>query len=96
MKLTFSPAALRDLRDIADWIAGDDADIAYRFASELETKARAILAMPLAFPFAPHSADFGIRKRSYGDYLILYRATSDRVRKLRIVNGKRDYAALFR
>jgi plasmid stabilization system protein ParE len=43
----------------------------------------------------PRLRRFGIRKRNHGDYLILYRVSPDRVRILRIVNGKRDYTALF-
>ena len=95
MKLIFSPAALRDLRDIADWIAGDNADIARRFAAELETKARGIVDMPFAFPLVQGFDDLGIRKRNHGQYLILYRVKPGQVRILRIVNGKRDYTALF-
>lgn len=96
MRLSLTPAARRDLREIADWVAADDSDAADRFVAVLAAKARAIADMPLAFPVVPQLRRFGIRKRNHGDYLILYRVDPDRMRILRIVNGKRDYAALFR
>ena len=95
MKFIVAPAAERDLREIADRIARDDPDIAARFVAQIEARARELIETPLAFPHVPHLRHLDVRKRGYGDYLILYRVNRGTLRILRIVHGRRDYAALF-
>jgi plasmid stabilization system protein ParE len=46
---------------------------------------------PIVFPFGK----VPVRKRVHRDYLIFYRVEVEAVQVIRIVNGSRDWVALF-
>jgi toxin ParE1/3/4 len=51
--------------------------------------------MPQAFPLLPEWEEQGIRRRSYGNYLIFYRIAGDVVEILHILHGARDYSGVL-
>lgn len=87
--MRFSPAAERDLEEIADFIAQDNPRRALSFVVELRQAASAIEDNPLAWP---ERADLlaGLRMRPFGRYLIFYRTGENGVRIERILHASRD------
>lgn len=95
MRVVISRDAERDLEQIADFIAEDNPLRAASFVVELNDKARDLGSFPERFPIAPQLEHLGIRRRSYGSYLIFYRIEPDRVVVLRYLHGARDYPGQF-
>ena len=50
---------------------------------------------PTACRFVEHRRSDGIRRKVYGNYLILYRVVSDAVEILHVLHGARDYAQIL-
>ena len=80
----------RDLHDIGDWVAQHDADAALRLTEALVEKAVGIADLPRGYAVVGRSGRSELRKRSYGDYVIIYRLGSE-VEVLRVVHVRRDY-----
>jgi plasmid stabilization system protein ParE len=95
MMLEFSSEAENDLEQIADYIAQDDPRRALSFVQELRSKCEALLVAPNSFAFVPRFKHHGIRRRVYGNYLILYRAESEKVVIIHILHGATDYGAIL-
>jgi toxin ParE1/3/4 len=94
MKVRYSAAALKDLRDIARFIAADSPEHARKFVARLERECAALGSAPLIFPRISRFADLGLRRKVYRDHLIFYQVT-DVVMIFRIIHGARDYDALL-
>ena len=88
-----SPAALRDLDDIADYIAKDNYPRALTFTDELYDACAKLLTNPMA-----HEArsDLGpdLRQKIYKSYLIIFRVGPKVIRVERIVHGARNLKTL--
>jgi plasmid stabilization system protein ParE len=95
VRVVFTGKAENGLRTIGDYIAQDSPRRAVSFMKELREAAMALGESPLAFPVAPGFETYGIRRRTYGNYLILYRVSAERVEILHILHGARDVQALF-
>ena len=95
MKARFSSEARNDLLDIAEYIALDSPRRARSYVGELRACAIDIARTPEAFPIADGQGHRGIRRRVFGNYIIFYRASGDRLGILRIVHGARDHSTLF-
>lgn len=95
MRVAFTTAAKSDLAGIARFIARQSPERARSFSRELRMKALALGDSPLAFPIMARFSHEGVRRRVFGDYLILYRVEADRVVVIHIVHGARDYEALL-
>jgi len=89
-----TPEASRDLEEIADFLAEDDAFAAARLVDAIEEKCRALAAMPgmgrARDEFAP-----GLRSSLSGRYLVFFRPVDDGIQVIRIVHGSRDLPKLF-
>lgn len=94
MKIRFTAPAEIDLETIGDWIAQDDPKRAATFVRELRKAAAGLARYPRRYPTLPDS-QAEVRKKSYRDYLILYRVSEREVQVLRIVHGARDWAEIF-
>lgn len=94
MPVIFSPAARRDLLDIAERIAVDNPVRAE--TEELRERCLDLASAPLAFQAIGRYRRRAIRRRPYGRYLIFYRASRDLVEIIRILHGARDYENLLR
>lgn len=96
MNVAWSPAALADLETIRDFIAADNRERAVSFVMEITAAGEAVADMPRAFGLVPRLEERGIRKRTFGRYLIFYRIKAESVQILHVVHGARDYIrALF-
>lgn len=84
-----SPAALRDLDEIADYIAKDNYPRALTFTDELYDACAGLSTNPMAHP---DRSDLGpdLRQKIYGNYLIIFRIGLKAIRVERIVHGARD------
>jgi toxin ParE1/3/4 len=89
VSLRISPAAERDLEEIADYIAQDNPRRALSFIAELRQTAADIKSNPLAWP---ERSDLlpGLRMRPFGQYLVFYRPDQNSVRIERILHASRD------
>lgn len=96
MKVIFSARARADLREIGHYIARDNKKRATSFVLELrKKKALALADSPYAFPLIPRHEHRGVRRRTHGNYLILYRVDDDRIAIIDILHAARDYEALL-
>jgi len=95
--LIVAPSALRDLRDLYDYIADDNLAAADRISEQL-WKAIWHLA---SFPGSGHTRTDLAGKRelrfwSAGRYLIVYRSRSTLVEIVAVLHGSRDIPAILR
>jgi toxin ParE1/3/4 len=84
-----------DLGEIADFIALDNAERAYRFEEELLQSAQKIGRAPLAYVERPELAP-GLRSCAHGAYVLFFTVDADGVRIERILHGARDVGPLLR
>lgn len=96
MKVVITGAAKADLIAIGDFIRSDNPERALRFVEALLDRCEALADRPRAYPLVPRYEPLGIRRAVYRGYLIFYRIHTDRIEIIRIVQGRRDYEALFR
>ncbi|WP_443747737.1 type II toxin-antitoxin system RelE/ParE family toxin [Asticcacaulis solisilvae] len=95
MKVVITGTAEADLVAIADFIALDSPRRAVTFVRELLKAALGLGDYPTAYPFVPRYEGRGIRRRPYGNYLILYAVRHDSIVVQRILNAAQDYEALL-
>ena len=95
MIVTLTSEAEADLEAIGDYIAKDNPDRAISFVEEIVARCLQLAQTPHAYAIVPRFAHLGIRKRTFGNYLILYRVLDDQVEVLHIVNAARDYDAIL-
>lgn len=94
MKVRFTALADRDLETIGDWIAQDDPQRAASFVRELRKAAAGLSRYPQRYPTVP-GLPIEVRKKSYRDYLVLYRVNETEVQILRVFHGSRDWAGIL-
>lgn len=95
MKVVITDAAEAELERLGDWIAQDNPSRAVSFIREIRGSCEVLGMMPRAFGHVRGLEEYGIRRLSHGDYVILYVSGSDRVAVLHVVNGAQDYTALL-
>ncbi|HEX4764733.1 MAG TPA: type II toxin-antitoxin system RelE/ParE family toxin [Lichenihabitans sp.] len=95
MIVVFTDAADTDLERIGDHIADQNPRRAASFVAELVDRCEQLTESPQAFPVLPRYKEIGIRRRSYGNYLILYRIEGEHIEILHILHGARDYETIL-
>ena len=90
----FSPAARRDLLEILDYIAQDNAPAAVSFVDKLEAKCRQLAELP-DMGFRRDDLAPELRAWPVGNYVIFYRVCKDGIEIARVVHGARDLGKLF-
>jgi plasmid stabilization system protein ParE len=95
VKVVYTAAAVTDLSQIGDWIAGDSPRRAESFVDELVECCSSLSSLPRRWPLVPRFERLGVRRRPLGDYLIFYRPEDEQVTILRILHGARDYEAVL-
>lgn len=96
MRVVWTRAAQADLEEISDYIGADNPVRAVSFINEIVDAGQGIADMPRAFPLVPRLEQRGIRRRTFGRYLIFYQIDAEQVQILHVVHGARDYIrALF-
>jgi plasmid stabilization system protein ParE len=95
MIVVITDEAEADLERIGDYIAADNPRRAATFVQELLTLCRHLSDMPRAYPLVPRYGHTGVRRRTYGDYLIFYRINGDAIEVLHILNGAMNFEAIL-
>lgn len=80
-----------DLERIGDHIAKDNPQRAISFIHELVDRCERLAETPRGFALIPRYEHTGVRRRPYGNYLIFYRVSEDRIEILHILNGAQDF-----
>ncbi len=84
-----------DIEGMGDFIAQDNPQRALTFVRELRNKCLSLGDAPLAFPLVPRYETHGVRRRVHGNYLIFYRAETERVVVIHVLHGARNYADIL-
>lgn len=92
MRVVYSPAALRDLKSIGDFIALESSKRARTFLAELRVACRSLGTDSLRYPLQERWK--AIRRMPFGNYLVLYRASDDSVQIVRVLHSARDVGDL--
>lgn len=93
-KIVRTPAAVRDLAAIADYIAAGNLTAALDFYDEIDR----LLTMIAQYPEvgeAVHHLSPGLRRFTLGNYLLFYRPVDDEIELIRVLHGGRDIDQLF-
>jgi len=90
MHIEFSPLAISDLQDIADFIAQDSPVNASNFANRLLDRCLQIGQAPEGYIERPEVGK-NIRSVAFQRYMIFYSFTDNLIRVERILHGSRDY-----
>jgi toxin ParE1/3/4 len=96
VKVVLSSHAVNDLQRIARFIAQDHPARAMTFVEELRETARRLGDVPHGFPLVPRYEMYGIRRRSWKGYGILYSVDPDRIFVHRIIGPGQDYDRALR
>lgn len=88
-RVEFSPQALLDLEEIADFIAEDNPDAAERWVERLTTTAEKVGTHPEVGRVVPEYAVDEVREVFLRTYRIIYRVESSRVLVLTVIEGHR-------
>jgi toxin ParE1/3/4 len=94
-KVTWSQPAVRDLEQIADYIALDSKYYAAAFVREIREAARSLRQVARRGRIVPELSDPTIRELLIGNYRLLYQLRSTQVLVLALIHGARDLAALW-
>lgn len=95
MMLVFTREAEADLEAIGDWIAADNPPRAVTFVQDLRDVCAALVDAPKAYPVVARFKRFGVRRRSYRDYLIFYRVIGETIEISHVLHGARDYETIL-
>jgi toxin ParE1/3/4 len=95
MRLVFTAEAIADLERIGESIAKDNPFRALSFVEELESRCRALPAMPLAYPLVSSRKERGVRRVVHGNYLIFYRVDADAVVILHVLSARLNLDAIL-
>ena len=89
MRLEIAAPARIDLRKIWQYVAEDNPKAATRLLRRIEARFKMFSRQPLIGEPCFDLGD-GIRRHSFGNYVIYYRPTDDAVHILHVLHGARD------
>lgn len=90
MTVVFTTEAERDLGAIGRYLVDHNPSRALDFIAGLQGCCLELGRMPHASPLLTSRPGSGIRRRTYGNYLIFYRVSGTTVEVLHILHGARD------
>jgi toxin ParE1/3/4 len=88
-RLIWSPDAIRDLQEIADFIALDKPDAARRWAQTLVALAENTAELPFAGRRVPEFDRDDMREKIKRGYRVMYRVSDDLVEIVAVLEGHR-------
>jgi toxin ParE1/3/4 len=94
LKVEYSPAALFDLEDIADYIARDSPHAAEQWVDKLIAAAEKVASHPRSGRAVPEVDDPKIREVIVGAYRVVYRVEEHRLLVLTVIEGHRRLRGL--
>lgn len=92
MRLIYTDNALSEIDFIGEYIAQADPMRARSFVAEIFGICRDLPAFPLAYPLVDTHRERQIRKRVFGNYVIIYRVRTDAVVILHVLRASRDFS----
>lgn len=95
-EIRWSPPAVEDLEQIADYIALDSTYYAAAFVREVRDAARTLEHLARRGCIVPELSKTTIRELLVGNYRLIYQLRASEVIILAIVHGARDLAALWK
>ncbi len=97
VKLTYAPAAVRDLEEIVVYVRSDSLERATKLLDKLEMEIGRLARFPRlgAVPRDRHLASKGYRVLLIENYLVFYAADRKSVRIRRVIHGARRYEFLL-
>jgi len=88
-RVVWSPAALQDVEDIAEYIARDSSRYASAVVSKILAVARGLRQFPTRGRIVPEFADPAIRETFVYTYRLIYRVKDREVTVAAVIHGKR-------
>ncbi len=95
MIVTITAEAEADLEQIAIYVAEQSPRSALELVRELRERCESLLDAPRGYPLVPRYEHLGIRRRSFGRFLIFYRVSTDAIEIIHIIHGARDYEPML-
>ena len=92
MIVVIAAEAEADLEQIAAYVAEQSP---LNLIRELRERCESLLDAPRGYPLVPRYEHLGIRRRSFGRFLIFYRTGGDTIEVIHILHGARDYERLL-
>ena len=89
LKVEFSPTALFDLEDIADYIAKDNPVAAEQWVDRLIAAAHKVASHPRSGRVVPEVEDPKFREVIVGAYRVIYRVDGNRLLVVTVIEGHR-------
>lgn len=90
MRVEFTSTSKRDLQQITEFIASDNAKRAESFVAELVEACLGLAEFPLRYAVLHRYASRGYRRRPLGEYAIIYVISPDRIQIIRVISAWRD------
>jgi toxin ParE1/3/4 len=96
-RLVYLLAAERDLIDIFDYLAdaSGEAGVALRFTGLLRRQCVRLASLPGTLGTARPELRYEVRSFAYKGYVILFRYGADTLEIINIIEGHRDFDAVF-
>ena len=90
-QIVWSRSALRELREIRDYIAADNPTAANELVAEIQERVELLQTLPFGFPVYAPSLDDTVRHTVVGRYRVFYRVQpgQHRVRILKVWHSSR-------
>ena len=95
MIVTITAEAEADLEQIANYVAEQSPTSALELVRDLRARCESLRDAPRGYPLVPRYEHLGIRRRSFGRFLIFYRVSTDAIEVIHILHGARDYESLL-
>jgi|SRR5215213_2930693 len=95
-KIRWSPPAVEDLEQIADYIALDSSYYAAAFVREIRDAARSLQHLARRGRVVPELSKTTLRELLVGNYRLIYQLKASDVVILAIVHGARDLGTLWK
>lgn len=89
MRITWSPRAYGELRDIGRFIAADNPRAARAFVARIKDRVRRVARTPMAGRIVPEFDRDDLREVLVGDYRIVYRVGAKEIHVVTVRHGHR-------
>jgi toxin ParE1/3/4 len=95
VKVLITSEARAGIMSIGRYIAQDNPQRAFSFMAELEDACNRIGFAPRLYALVPRWRHSGVRKKTFGNYVIFHVASENRFDVVHILHGPRDYHAIL-
>lgn len=90
-ELIIAPSARRDLQEITLYIRSHaGGNVAHRYVERLIEACETLSFVPLAAGVSAEDLGSGLRRHTFGNYLIVMRASKEKLEIVRVLHSKRD------